>query len=161
MKPSFSFLLALIFFLLGVLIVTLLNTFFEFRPVLDLLYFFEKEHPAIIVSLIILMCTVLFLVFMYRIRNKRFQKERYEMFRITIHTVQDILQKSSARIQNVILDMEELDMDPCIVQETKESLEENIKLMKILSSLEPNEVFKNYDKNQFALILKHEKTMIG
>ncbi|MDQ7818352.1 MAG: hypothetical protein RDU14_15095 [Melioribacteraceae bacterium] len=158
MKISNTLLVNLIILSLAVLITALINTFTEFRPVLDFVYFIETNNPILVMSLSLLISFTLAFVLFNRTKNKKLLKEKEDLFKITIHTVQDILQKSSARIQNIILDLEENNVESHIINETKACLDENIQLINILGTLDVREIHKHYDENLSSLVFKIKKT---
>jgi uncharacterized membrane protein len=156
MKSSKFILVIIIIVFLAILIVTIVNTIFEFRPLYEFTYLIEKQYSAWIISLSLLVCISLSLVLLINIKKKRSQNERTELFELTIHAVQDILQNSSSRLQNIILDMEEQKVSGKLIKSAQECLDENIRLIQFLSKLDPNNIGQYYDKNLSSLILEEK-----
>lgn len=158
MKISNNFIVTLIIILSTLLVVTTINLFISFRPLLDYVYYIEKQHPLPILLSSIIISTILTFVLIDRKKNNRSRIEKTKMFVVIIHTVQDIMQKSSSRLQNVLLDMEEFQVNKKLIDDVKECLDENIKLIYLLSELDPEQISKQYDKNLESLVLKLKKT---
>jgi hypothetical protein len=157
-KLSNFVLVTIIIVSLAILIVTIINSIFEFRPLFEFTYLIEKQYSAWVISLCLLICISLSLTLLLNNINRSSLSEKTELFEMTIHTVQDILQKSSSRLQNIILDMEEQKISEHLTKKTQKCLDENIRLIQLLSKFDPDDMSNHYDKNLSSLILEREKT---
>lgn len=158
MKYSNYILIALIIISLAFLAATVANLFINFRPILDSLYYIEKQNPILIISVTLLISVILTSILIVKLKSRKSRFEKMEMFEMVIHTVQDIMQKSSSRLQNILLDMEEQNVENKLREDVRECLDENIKLINLLSKLNPDEIENYYDTNLASIVLKTQKT---
>lgn len=131
----------------ALLFVLVLNVFFIFHPI-D--FFNEYLWLGIPLSLII----PFGLLFLDRMHYKKINSEKVLQFKLTIHTVQDIIQKSSSRIQNIILDMEEQNISESLQKAMKDTLTENIELIQILSTLNQSDLLTTFDNHLSMFSIK-------
>ncbi|HOJ19884.1 MAG TPA: hypothetical protein PLT92_15065 [Ignavibacteriaceae bacterium] len=158
MKYTNYILITLILISLAVLTATMTNLFINFRPILDSLYYIEKQNPILIISVTLLISVILTSILIVKLKSRKSRFEKMEMFEMVIHTVQDIMQKSSSRLQNILLDMEEQNVENKLREDVRECLDENIKLINLLSKLNPDEIDNYYDTNLASIVLKTQKT---
>lgn len=141
-SPSTVIFSTLFFFIL------FLNIFFIIRPISE--YF--NNHFLWWIPLSVLLSFGL--LFFDRARYKKVNEEKIKLFQTTIHTVQDILQKSSSRIQNIMLDMEEQNVSDLLRKKIGDTFNENVELIQILSSLNFEDLLKTSNKHLSSFLLK-------
>ncbi|MCX6168681.1 MAG: hypothetical protein NTX65_05055 [Ignavibacteriales bacterium] len=129
-------------------LILFLNIFFIIRPIGD--YFNDHSWWWIPLSVVL----PLGLLLVDRARYKRVNEEIFKLFQTTILTVQDVLQKSSSRIQNIMLDMEEQNVRASLLKEMDDTFNENVRLIQVLSSLNLEDLLKNSNKHLSSFLLK-------
>jgi hypothetical protein len=97
------------------------------------------------------------LLYLDRVRYMRVNAEKIKLFQTVIHTVQDISQKSSARMQNIMLDMEEQNVSSSLKKEMNDTFDEKVKLMQLLSDLNLEELLKTSGSQIVSFKLKDEE----
>ncbi|MBA4405760.1 hypothetical protein C0389_00640 [bacterium] len=143
-SPSTVIFTTLLFFIL------FLNIFFIIRPIE---YFENNLWLGIPLGVLI----PFGLLFLDRLHYRKINREKIQQFQATIHTVQDIIQKSSSRIQNIMLDMEEQNVSESLQKEMKDTFNENVELIQILSSLNHADLLKTYSKHLSMFLLKDKE----
>ena len=116
-------------------LIIFLNLAFDIRPVVDYFNLLEKSQLLFLIPLSFLLPVGLFLF--DRVRYKKMVNEKVELFRITVRTVQDIIQDSQARTQMLILDMEESKVDKKLINQANEIFERSTSLLNGLYSIDP------------------------
>lgn len=141
-SPSTVIFSTLFFFIL------LFSIFFIIRPFsnLEQVYFWW----GIPLSVLLIFGLLLF----DKAQYKKVSKEKIKLFQGTIHTVQDILQRSSSRMQNIILDMEEQKVSNSLQKEMHDCFNENVKSIQVLSSLNLEDLLKSSNKHLSSFLLK-------
>ena len=139
-----------LFILIISFIILWLSIFHHYHILVEYFTFLDEDDKPVLVTISIIFPFVFILL--DRKRYKINLQEKKRIFQITVHTVQDLLQNSSSRLQNLILDLEEHNIDEAIVRSGKECLYENTKILKVLSEIDEENVSKKYD-NYFSTFI--------
>jgi len=140
---------------LFILIFLFLNLVLESHPILDLLKFLEAKKYYWTIPAGALLISGLFLLERYF--RRKIIKERIEVYNATIHTLQDILHKTSSSLQVLILDMKDEGIREEFIRRTEINYEELNEIARVLASIDPeNMQLKELNKN-LSIIKMHEQ----
>lgn len=144
-SKAFLFILAA-----GIIIVTAFNILLNIHPVLEIIKYLENNDQFWIVPTITIIIAFLWLY--HRDTQKKIIKERIEIYNATIHTIQDILHKSSSSMQLLILDMKDEEIRDDLIARAEENLDELHQVTKVLSDIDPEKLQFMELKNNLSII---------
>lgn len=141
-----------LFLLIISFIILWLSLFHHYHIIVEYFKILDEDDKPVLITISIIVPFVLILL--DRKRYKIHLQEKKRIFQLTVHTVQDLLQNSSSSLQNLIFDLEENNIDEAIVKSGKECLDENIRILRILSEINDENVSKKYVNGISTFILK-------
>lgn len=124
-----------VIFLIIIVVNSVLNLFFGIRPIVEYFNYLEKSHFFIGIPLSFFI--PILIVHADRVRHRNIVKQKIELFKTTIHTIQDILNNFAAKTQLLVMDLEENNVDKNIVENAQDIFKESQELIKLLSSIDP------------------------
>jgi hypothetical protein len=145
----------LLIFTAGIIAVTAFNILLNIHPVLEIIKYLEKNDLFWILPTI---CIIIAFVWLYhRDTQKKIIKERIEIYNATIHTIQDILHKSSSSMQLLILDMKDEEIRDDLVVRAEENLDELNQVTRALSDIDPEKLQFMELKKNLSIINMHKE----
>ena len=118
-----------------ILLNVILNLFFEIRPIIEFFHYLENSN--FLIGIPLSFSIPLFFLYIDRQRQKKILEEKMNLFKTTIHTIQDINNNFVSRKQLLLMDLEENNVDEKIIKEANNIVKETQELVKMLSKIDP------------------------
>ncbi|MCL6100854.1 MAG: hypothetical protein M1391_20025 [Bacteroidetes bacterium] len=141
-----------------VLITLFLNLVLDIYPVLSFFKYMENKKIYWTIPTTVIILLVVWLL--HRMMKKEITNERIEIFTATIRTMQDILQNSTSSMQLLVLDMKDENVNEGIVMKAEKNIDELKKVIKALSSVDPETIeLKELNRNLSVIKINELKEL--
>ncbi|MCL4550823.1 MAG: hypothetical protein M1495_19900 [Bacteroidetes bacterium] len=148
----------LIIISIAVLITLFLNLVLDIYPVLSFFKYMENKKIYWTIPTTVIILLVVWLL--HRMMKKEITNERIEIFTATIRTMQDILQNSTSSMQLLVLDMKDENVNEGIVMKAEKNIDELKKVIKALSSVDPETIeLKELNRNLSVIKINELKEL--
>ena len=148
----------LIIISIAVLITLFLNLVLDIYPELSFFKYIENKKIYWTIPTTVIILLVVWL--QHRMMKKEITNERIEIFTATIRTMQDILQNSTSSMQLLVLDMKDENVNEGIVMKAEKNIDELKKVIKALSSVDPETIeLKELNRNLSVIKINEMKEL--
>jgi|GEM_PF-5944477 len=113
----------------------ILEVILELSPMYFLFSYLTSNHLEW--AFMLFMIIVLLLLKYEKLSYERTKKKKSELFNTTIHTVQDIIQESIAKVEILKFDLEDNNTSREIIAQTEDIIKEMKSVIRILSGIDP------------------------